>query len=297
LRPVVNLFFQQAIGLQTRELPEHDPALKHQVLMLLDEFTALGRIPIMAEAISYLPGYNVRVLLVIQTPAQLREVYGVHSAETMLKSLAARIVFAPKDYADAREISDELGFTTVRVKTVSKPAGPAFGDRQARGRSQSVSEQRRALLLPQEVKELGIDESLVLYEGLRPIRCRKIRYFRDRRFQARLMPPPSAPVFGMVPSGLPVARAGVRAASTAVNLAEVDLISHPLSKAVDTTPVMREATPEDVERLASLTRDDFEPDLLKLDLPKHDRTLSESELTTAVESFLDSLKSHEKRER
>jgi hypothetical protein len=160
-----------------------------------------------------------------------------------------------------------------------------------------VSEQRRALLLPQEVKELGIDETLVLYEGLRPIRCRKIRYFRDRSFQARLMPPPSAPVSGMAPLGLPVTREGARAASTAVNFAEVDLISHGLSKAIDTTPVMREATPDDVERLASLTPDDFDPDLLKLDLPHHDRALSESELTTAVESFLVSLKSHEKRER
>ena len=56
LRPVLNLFFQQAIGLQTRELPERNPALKYQVMMLLDEFTALGRIPIIAEAISYLPG-------------------------------------------------------------------------------------------------------------------------------------------------------------------------------------------------------------------------------------------------
>ena len=31
LRPVLNLFFQQAIGLQTRELPERNPALKYQV--------------------------------------------------------------------------------------------------------------------------------------------------------------------------------------------------------------------------------------------------------------------------
>lgn len=43
LRPVLSLFFQQAIGLQTRALPEHDPSLKLQVLMMLDEFTALGR--------------------------------------------------------------------------------------------------------------------------------------------------------------------------------------------------------------------------------------------------------------
>jgi type IV secretion system protein VirD4 len=50
LRPVLALFFQQAIGLQTRTLPEHDPTLTRQVLMLLDEFTALGRIPIIAES-------------------------------------------------------------------------------------------------------------------------------------------------------------------------------------------------------------------------------------------------------
>ena len=78
--------------------------------MLLNEFTALGKIPIVSESMSYLPGYNVRVLLVIQAPSQLREVYGPYAAETMLKSVAARIVFAPKDYPDAKEISDELGF-------------------------------------------------------------------------------------------------------------------------------------------------------------------------------------------
>ncbi|EQD29821.1 TRAG protein, partial [mine drainage metagenome] len=142
LRPVLSLFFQQAIGLQTRALPEHDATLTHQVLMMLDEFAALGRIPIIAESVSYLPGYNVRVVIVIHTPAQLREVYGMNAAETMLKSLAARIVFAPKDYADAREISDELGMTTVKARTVSRPLFD-WGMRRARSRSVSVSEQRR----------------------------------------------------------------------------------------------------------------------------------------------------------
>src|SRR6202008_111556 len=102
-------------------------------------FTALGRIPIIAKAISYLPGYNVRVVLIIQTPAQLREVYGIHNAETLLKSLAARIIFAPKDFSDAREISDELGFQTVPMRTVSKPLGATFDRRGARSTSQSVS--------------------------------------------------------------------------------------------------------------------------------------------------------------
>src|SRR5580658_2206315 len=208
LRPVLSLFFQQAIGLQTRALPEHDPTLKLQVLMLLDECAALGRIPIIAEAISYLPGYNVRVVLVIQTPAQLREVYGIHNAETMLKSLAARIVFAAKDHADAREISDELGYTTVRAKTISTPLFGFSGSKAQRPRSQNVSEQRRALLLPQEIKELGPEEAIIFYEGLRPIRCRKIRYFTDRRFRKRLRPAPAVPLppRGSLPSAGPPGR-------------------------------------------------------------------------------------------
>ena len=188
LRPVLNLFFQQAIGLQTQELPEQNPKLKVPVLMLLDEFTALGRLPIIAEAISYLPGYNVRVVLVIQSPSQLREVYGVNNAETMMKSLAARIVFAPKDVPDAREISEELGYVTVKTKSRSQ-AGFGFG-KAARTPTVNESEQRRALRLPQELKELGTDQAIVFYEGLAPILCRKVRYYQERVFRERLLPPP-----------------------------------------------------------------------------------------------------------
>jgi type IV secretion system protein VirD4 len=287
LRPVLNLFFQQAIGLQTRELPERNPALKYQVMMLLDEFTALGRIPIIAEAISYLPGYNVRVVLVIQTPAQLREVYGIHNAETMLKSLAARIVFAPKDFPDAREISDELGFTTVPSKTVSTPIGAALDKRGQRARSQSVSYQRRALLLPQEVKELGPEQAIVFYEGLRPIRCRKIRYFADKRFRRRLLPAPSGPVpfrrAPPVPGALRVA--GIVAAQPEERLAGEGATPTVEKESV----VIRDATVKDVERIESLTLEDFATDFSKVPIPDREGPMSEPEMKAAVDVFLDSL--------
>ncbi len=45
LQVVMNVFFQQAIGEQTAELPENNPLLKHQLLVVLDEFTAVGRMP------------------------------------------------------------------------------------------------------------------------------------------------------------------------------------------------------------------------------------------------------------
>ena len=290
LRPVVNLLFQQAIGLQTRELPEHNPRLKHQVMMLLDEFAALGRIPIIGEAISYLPGYNVRVVMVVQTPSQLREVYGVNAAETMLKSLAARIVFAAKDHNDAREISDELGYTTVRVKTISSPLMGFSGGKGQRARSQNVSEQRRALLLPQEVKALGADEAIIFYEGLRPIRCRKIRYFADRRFIARLLPPPQ----GAAPhsSSAPVAEASVVVEIPSAQPPPADPAPAELRTEARAPLVSREATVADIDRLESLTLEDFATDFSGVTIPEKPagERLTSEELNTAVESFLESLK-------
>lgn len=289
LRPVLALFFQQAIGLQTRVLPEHDARLTRQVMMLLDEFTALGRIPIIAESISYLPGYNVRVVLVIQTPAQLREVYGPNSAETMLKSLAGRIVFAPKDFADAREISDELGFTTVKVKTLSKPLMDFADTKGRRQRSVSVSEQRRALLLPQEVKALGKEQAIIFYEGLKPIQCRKIRYFSDRRFKSRLHPPPKrpAPMRGEEPTeqsdDLQVEAVDNAIVGESENYSLVDQV--PTGVAHTT----REATLEDIEHIDSLTLEDFAVDFDKVQLPDSGK-LTEQELNTAVESFLSTLR-------
>jgi type IV secretion system protein VirD4 len=306
LRPVLSLFFQQAIGLQTRELPERNPALRYQVMMLLDEFTALGRIPIIAEAISYLPGYNVRVVLVIQTPAQLREVYGLHNSEVMLKSLAARIVFAPKDYPDAREISDELGFTTVKARTFSRPTSFSFEGRGRRSRSLSISEQRRALLLPQEVKELGTEEAIVFYEGLRPIRCRKIRYFSDSRFRRRLLRPPTSavpaghgPPFAVRPTidrlnvtvepETPAASRAEGEMGCEVSRAEGEAgsrVAAPTPVPVKEKIVIREATAADVERFETLALSDFLTDFSKC-LPGDEGSLSREEMGGGVGRFAD----------
>jgi type IV secretion system protein VirD4 len=289
LRPVLSLFFQQALGLQTRKLPEHDPRLKRQVLMLLDEFTALGRIPIIAESISYLPGYNVRVLLVIQTPAQLREVYGPNGADIMMKSLGARIVFAPKDFADAREISDELGNTTVQVKTRSRPIMDFSDSRGRRSGSINISEQRRPLLLPQEVKELGIEEAIVFCEGLRPIRCRKIRYYSDRRFTPRLLPPPTEPK----PGGAPLRQ--VASAPPQPVTVESGDIEGGRARTSRSEPVIeqgaqaREATLDDLEGIENLKLEDLDVDFSNVRIPDAER-LTKDELQRAADDFLASLR-------
>jgi type IV secretion system protein VirD4 len=280
LRPVLSLFFQQAIGLQTRQLPEHNPALKYQVMMLLDEFTALGKIPIIAEAVGFLSGYNIRVVLVIQARSQLREVYGNNAADTILRNLAARVAFGADDYADAREISEELGTTTVKARSISRPVALSF-DGKGRSRSVNESEQRRPLLLPQEVQELRDHEAIVFYEGLRPIRCKKIRYYADRRFKSKLLAVPRAPAAPpAAPPSAPVA-----------GRPEAPLEASPLSVR-SAPPLIREATDADIERIDDLTLDDFDIDFSRVELPdkSEGERLTADELNDAVESFLTTLR-------
>ncbi|MGE3775522.1 MAG: type IV secretory system conjugative DNA transfer family protein [Gammaproteobacteria bacterium] len=279
LRPLLNLFIELAIAMQTRELPEHNPALKHQLLCLLDETTAPGKIPILAHAISYLPGYNVRVLLVIQAYSQLREVYGPNAADTMMKSLAARVLYAPKDYAEASEISQELGYTTVRVKNLSRPRTMLFAMKGTSRGNISVSEQRRPLLLPQEVKEISRDRELLLYEGSRPILAWKNRYFEDPFFKRRLLPPP-----GRATPAHAAARP-VPAAVAPMPPTEAPIAERP-------APSRRAATAEDIEHIEQLTLEDFDIDFDKVELPQKSEgeRFTKEELDVAVDSFISALR-------
>jgi type IV secretion system protein VirD4 len=272
LAPLLSLFFQQAIAMQTDELPEHNPELRHQVLMVLDEFPALGPIPIMTKASGFLPGYNVRTLLITQTPAQLRQVYGLDGAKTLLKTLAARIYFAPENMEDAEEISKELGTTTVQVKSLSKPAFELFRGKGGRYRSVSISAQKRPLLLPQEVKQIGPDSAIAFVENAPPILCRKIRYYAMPFYRRRLVPPPDVPpVTAVVPK----------------RVREHDDPMSDTGVAVDFHT--RDATVEDIEQLQSLTLDDFAADLSRVPLPAAG-PLTDQDLSTAAERFLETLR-------
>jgi type IV secretion system protein VirD4 len=281
LAPLMSLFFQQAIALQTDELPEHNPALKHQVLMLLDEFPALGRLPILAKSAGFLPGYNVRTLMIMQSHSQLRDVYGVEQAKTLLKTVAARVYFAPKDMEDAQDISKELGDTTVKVRSISKPLFSLFDSGRRQG-SVSTSEQRRALMLPQEVRDIGPQRQIVFAENVRPILCHKIRYFLLPVFLRRLRAAPQVPELPLIaPVARSVGASAVAGAATAAG-----------AEAAAQKPTTRAATAVDIARIDELTMEDFDIDFDTVVLPEkaEGERLTTEELDTAVNSFINALR-------
>src|SRR5262249_54097259 len=142
-----------------------------------------------------------------------------------------------------------------------------------------------------EVKELGTEEAIVFYEGLRPIRCRKIRYYSDPRFRRRLLPAPAS----AVPAGhaRPVTvRPSIdrlsdpSGAGDACGSVEAKAAVSPAAPApVKEKVVIREAAHADIERIATLELSDFAPDF-RLSVPDHEPPISDSEMVAAVRKFL-----------
>lgn len=184
---LVNLFFDQLLNLNTRVLPSQDKTLKHQCLVLLDEMTSIGKVAMIVQAVSYMAGYNMRLLTIIQNKSQLEDVYGKAGALTLLSNHALMVMYAPSPtvQSDAQEYSEMLGYETVKSRSRTSSMLSS---------STSTSDQRRALMLPQEIRELGQTREIVSLENCKPILCDKIRYYEDPDFTCRAhLPPPSIP--------------------------------------------------------------------------------------------------------
>lgn len=211
--PVYNLLLQQLVDLNTRTLPEDDSTLKVQVLALLDEFVQLGRAMTIANSFSFIAGYGFRLLPVIQGQSQLRALYGDQVARSIITNCGVEVAFTPKELDVAKELSERLGFYSFKAKSKSLTIHGLLANR-----STTESDQRRALLMPQELMQMSRKDMLVLRAGIPPIRAKKLFYYRMPVFKRRLMQPPEVeahplPVHARpaaprpAPSGPPLANA------------------------------------------------------------------------------------------
>jgi type IV secretion system protein VirD4 len=143
----------------------------------------------------------------------------------------------------------------------------------------SVSEQKRPLLLPQEVKEISRDRELLLCEGSRPILAWKNRYFEDPFFTRRLLPPPGRATPAHVTAQ------PVHAAAMPVPGIHEPTVDRP-------APRRRAATAADNGHNEELTLEDFDIDFDKVVLPEkaEGERFTKEELDVAVDSFISALR-------
>jgi len=187
-KPLVRLVLNQIGRRLTEKLDGVGAAgRKHQLLMMLDEFPALGRLDFFETSLAFMAGYGVRAFLIAQSLNQIEKAYGEHNS--ILDNCHVRVAFATNDERTARRISDALG-TATEQRSMRNYAGHRLAPWLAHVMV-SRQETARPLLTPGEVMQLPPADELVLVSGLAPIRAKKLRYYEDRNFTARVISPPA----------------------------------------------------------------------------------------------------------
>src|SRR3546814_7744725 len=115
-------------------------------------------------------------------------VYGEHGSDEIVSNCGVEIAFTPKELRVAKELSERLGYLGQDAESRSLTIHGLLANR-----SKTISEQRSALMLPQELMQLPEDDILVIRGGIPVLRGKKIRSFKDAVFRSHLTPAPAVP--------------------------------------------------------------------------------------------------------
>ncbi|MGE4305691.1 MAG: conjugal transfer protein TraG [Novosphingobium sp.] len=184
-KPLIRLVLNQ-IG---RRLTEDLKAQKHRhrMLLMLDEFPALGRLDFFESALAFMAGYGLKAFLIAQSLNQIEKAYGPNNS--ILDNCHVRVSFATNDERTAKRVSDALG-TATEMRAMKNYAGsrlsPWLGHLMV-----SRQETARPLLTPGEMMQLPPADEIVMVSGIHPVRAKKAHYYGDARFQERVLSPPT----------------------------------------------------------------------------------------------------------
>jgi type IV secretion system protein VirD4 len=183
-KPLIRLVLNQIGRRLTEDL--HAKNRRHRVLLMLDEFPALGRLDFFESALAFMAGYGLKAFLIAQSLNQIEKAYGANNS--ILDNCHVRVSFATNDERTAKRVSDALG-TATEMKAMKNYAGhrlsPWLGHLMV-----SRSETARPLMTPGEVMQLPPSDEIVMVAGTPPIRAKKARYYEDKRLAERILPPP-----------------------------------------------------------------------------------------------------------
>jgi type IV secretion system protein VirD4 len=183
-KPLIRLILNQIGRRLTEELEAGKD--RHRLLLMLDEFPALGRLDFFESALAFMAGYGLKAFLIAQSLNQIERAYGANNS--ILDNCHVRVAFATNDERTAKRVSESLG-TATEQRSMKNYAGhrlsPWLGHLMI-----SRSETSRPLLTQGEILQLPETDEIVMLSGAPPVRAKKARYYADSRLQGRIQKPP-----------------------------------------------------------------------------------------------------------
>lgn len=174
IAPLIRLFFSDLIAsLQGAGEPGKDEPFP--VLIMLDEFDRLGKMPIVAESIKTLRSYGGNLAFVTQTVPALDEIYGQNVRLSLQGGAGIKLYLTPSEEKTTSDLSRAVGMTTRRVVSKSRTIGKGPFN----GVNVSERTEEKPLLSEDEARRLPKDDVIIIVDADMPIRAKRIQYFDD----------------------------------------------------------------------------------------------------------------------
>jgi len=175
LSPLIKMLLLQMVNILTPEIDYiNKKGHKWKMLMLLDEFPAIGKLEVLEKGIGYVAGYGMKMMLILQSLDQLFKIYGKENG--FLSNCQAQVFYTSNDETTANYVSKLLGKETIEQFTQSnKTVGTII-------KSESQQFLGKDLLAPDEVGRFPSDKIIIKLSGRNPIKSDKIVYFLEKEY-------------------------------------------------------------------------------------------------------------------
>ncbi|OES45381.1 VirD4-like conjugal transfer protein, CD1115 family [Domibacillus iocasae] len=180
-RPLITSFFTQMFSELYRLADQHYGRLPNSVLLQLDEFANIGKVPNFEERLSTTRSLGIEVTIVLQDTSQLERVYGKEIAKEVMNNCDIRLLLKAGEHETAKYFSQLAGKTTIRVKNQSNSSS-----RTSSSKSESAQYMGRDLITADEITRLNKDEALLFLSGQYPMRIEKAWFDRFKHFKGML---------------------------------------------------------------------------------------------------------------
>ena len=162
LAPLVRIMYIQLTNLLMESLSKKN----FNIIFLMDELNAYGRMKPLVKGLGYYAGFGIKMVGIFQGLDQLNSTYDKQGKE-VLNGCQIQVFGRPNDEAAPDYISKTLGKETIRVK--SRNIGLKGGG--------NVSEQGKDLLSPSEIRLLPDRKAVVITGYKKPLLLDKLYYY------------------------------------------------------------------------------------------------------------------------
>ncbi len=176
--PLMSVFYSQLLN----KCMDYTSPSSVPVFFFLDEFANIGTLPNFGNVVSTARSRNIGISIALQGMEQLKQNYGQDNAYNILNNMKTKLFYSGLTGSSADYVSQLAGYTTIQTESVSSQKGMDG----KKNDSKTISDQRRELITPDEIRRLPDDEILIIAHNKNIVKGKVNSYFNQKKYTMKI---------------------------------------------------------------------------------------------------------------